>query len=1605
MELWNKLFTHRRKNEITKIHKVPAPATHSSHHQSSAAPPPFHLQKDGVRVLLFRECDSRGRKLLYDSKTVVRVPVAENWSAPPSCKALLKNSWSSGPAGSIMLSNTQLSQHNSTTTSSSNVKSSTLSSKSDGFVEMSSGFGYQYRQQESDTKSLGELVFGTVALAYRGPSSKLHLLHNPLRVLLSRIAPAPNSHLRPSCAGSDQGIEDASFSSSISSWSGSTSRTESLEAPWGPGGFGGTQTWAVEMPHLLSTSHSEGDSGFGGPPSPYSSTCGSFLSPPSIPNTPVGTPSSRQGSGNSLKHSGSLNSLQRRFLHNVNTSLEALGRDSEMQEEGSSSSLQPGRRATKLGIAVIIQLGNGVSELERQLEEWIFLHLTVIESLMNKLQSSLDAAYLHRQSFVSSTHQAVTQLQQDIIDMVSGPRLCRPVWLGLLGKPSASDRQALCSTFVDTLASVLNTFDTKQTNFFVSKLLTAVLTHHLGWVSTVAPADQGASSAAGNTTVSSATSASFTALTHPSWVERLNESHPYNAVWAQLCELNGAVGYPPRAARTLLVGSNATLLAQLLTILSYVIRCSQVVEQDMECHQLGNHTSVEPPSCFSCTSSVSSIVTIVEGGKRETQKDCTRDTKQLQNRQLQRESSIRRSWRMNREGCSGRFLSSESRGDSTSELAMRSAGHVLTDEFQHGSECEPEPLPVSHQPPKKADQTSKWMLNDDEEIVIKGVKYNEDSSCNIINQNKVSLEKKDKELLEPERMILLPSHGFGKTLSTCKTSRNLASLGSDVGSKSSPNIINSTECNNVKAVKGNAERLYPTLYELDDHKETFGPVILEPEIIAEKVQKLFRVPAPCSGSQELNQERLISSSSPRSVVQNLDYVKVNEENYALQPVRCITTLPRTKKLQPLNYGFVCDGASYSDLPQLSPTVTDDQIKERSSDKYVGTDGDERLSFDEVTVPATDIHPEIEEGGSVLYLLDDDTLKEQCKSTTIEQNANSQLKFETGCQTHISREGKFTTAIGFEGLGVIGGEACCNSGTPEVTRVSCLPKPLDTRKVIRTINVGRDSGRDLTKLQRECAVYPSLSDFKQDLRIYKGCSTGKGGKLVTKTHRRHHSDPTNGDYAYTMPQPLIGVIEEQAIVQNKLVLDKNISQLNVASSVDSEIKRLRCQQEASPRTVVSSVGSENERLGCQQEASPRTVVSSVSSENERLCCQQETSPRTVVSSVSSENERLHYQQETSPRTVVSSVSSDNERLHYQQEASPRTVVSSENEKFCQQDTSPRTVVSSVSSENERLYYQQEASPRTVVSSVSSENERLLHQQEVSPRTVEGAPSIGNKSLPPDINNESSGTYNLCTKKDSTNEVSKEVGTACVSELPVNIQMPRCTCVGCSPSGASQSRSINCNKGISINSINSSKSPENSSIGCSLAGSLFGGVIDHYSSVFVVHATTQTHQWEDALRHDLSAAAHCSTLDQQVAEAVAVVADTNTWEVQVMSSHTYVVEHTGSGGQVGPRVGMSPLVSAITDSVLDLARMAVGPQFIMQHFEERLCELYLKSQLLAEYLLGGAGASLRGTEAALSPYHLPELTRALGFDLNDLPLLLAVASTHTPALTRMFGLSIK
>lgn len=80
-----------------------------------------------------------------------------------------------------------------------------------------------------------------------------------------------------------------------------------------------------------------------------------------------------------------------------------------------------------------------------------------------------------------------------------------------------------------------------------------MLTYHLGWVTTVSPYD----------TVEHSPPQSH--------------ARPYNALWAQLSDLCGSIGFPPRAARTILSGEkNQQFINRLLLVLTYFVRCGDV---------------------------------------------------------------------------------------------------------------------------------------------------------------------------------------------------------------------------------------------------------------------------------------------------------------------------------------------------------------------------------------------------------------------------------------------------------------------------------------------------------------------------------------------------------------------------------------------------------------------------------------------------------------------------------------------------------------------------------------------------------------------------------------------------------------------------------------------------------------------------------------------------------------------------------------------------------------------------------------------------------------------------------------------------------------------
>lgn len=94
---------------------------------------------------------------------------------------------------------------------------------------------------------------------------------------------------------------------------------------------------------------------------------------------------------------------------------------------------------------------------------------------------------------------------------------------------------------------------------FVSTLLTAVLTHHLGWVETLNY----------NDSVENSTETKLRKL-------NLTECRPYDALWAQLTDLYGVLGFPMKSSKTVVCGAKTKLISKILNILTYFIRCGEV---------------------------------------------------------------------------------------------------------------------------------------------------------------------------------------------------------------------------------------------------------------------------------------------------------------------------------------------------------------------------------------------------------------------------------------------------------------------------------------------------------------------------------------------------------------------------------------------------------------------------------------------------------------------------------------------------------------------------------------------------------------------------------------------------------------------------------------------------------------------------------------------------------------------------------------------------------------------------------------------------------------------------------------------------------------------
>ncbi|XP_017785411.1 PREDICTED: folliculin-interacting protein 2 [Nicrophorus vespilloides] len=519
MAFFNKLFSSSRRKPNRRCHP-------------DAREKLFTFSQDQVRVTVFRECDFRGRKLLFDSHSVEKILV---------------------PDEDVFVGD----------------------GRRRSFMETRNGYGYLYTKPSSDVAYLGELIFGSVGMSYRGTSYKIHSVANPnQQVICSMVFPSPRnrppkmrnsapSHIHVTSGNVERSIrlEDSGTSSATSCSDQSVLSTASdtlLVCKR-------TRSVPLDVPVLNSSLISS--SGYGGDQSMSSISSG----PQSIP---IDLAQGNSCSGN----------LSKRWARTATTSLDRSLCNSEDHQR-----YQRGAHGSKIGLAIIVELG-----LQESLEEVLMEHAALIDSLLWRVRSGVEEAYVRHSVFVSSMFDIARSAGRWFVDLFTGAHQTANAWHSVIancdslfsitaGSTSGSHlcnrrqdeynffsisrflrtsnehaRSDVAETFVRDLCELIEGVDTKHTNFFMSTLVTAVLTHHLGWVATSCPDFSGDKEAA-----------------------KIQDAA--NPLWGQLTDLFGATGHPSKMSHTIITGpeSKSELISKILKVLTYFIRCAGLTRRSL----------------------------------------------------------------------------------------------------------------------------------------------------------------------------------------------------------------------------------------------------------------------------------------------------------------------------------------------------------------------------------------------------------------------------------------------------------------------------------------------------------------------------------------------------------------------------------------------------------------------------------------------------------------------------------------------------------------------------------------------------------------------------------------------------------------------------------------------------------------------------------------------------------------------------------------------------------------------------------------------------------------------------------------------------------------
>ncbi|XP_053439552.1 folliculin-interacting protein 2 isoform X5 [Nycticebus coucang] len=513
-----------------------------------------------IRLIVYQDCERRGRQVLFDSKAVQKIEeVAAQKTEDVPAKMPAKCCQGSGGSSSSL--------------------SSQSSSGGSSHCAKEQLPKYQYTRPASDISMLGEMMFGSVAMSYKGSTLKIHYIRSPPQLMISKVFSARMG----SFCGSTNNLQDSFEYINQDPNLGKLNTSQNSLGPCRTGSNLAHST-PVDMPSR--GQNEDRDSGIA-----RSASLSSLLI------TPFPSPSSSTSSSSSY---------QRRWLRSQTTSLEngifprrSTDETFSLAEETCSSNPAMVRRK-KIAISIIFSLCEK-EEAQRNFQDFFFSHFPLFESHMNRLKSAIEKAMiscrkiaessLRVQFYVGRLMEALGEFRGTIWNLYSVPRIAEPVWLTMMS--STLEKTQLCQRFLKEFTLLIEQINKNQ---FLAALLTAVLTYHLAWVPTVMPVDHPPIKA-------------FSEKRTSQSVSMLAKTHPYNPLWAQLGDLYGAIGSPVRLTRTVVVGKQKDLVQRILYVLTYFLRCSELQENQLTWS--GNHSEGDQ------VLNGSKIITALEKGEVE----------------------------------------------------------------------------------------------------------------------------------------------------------------------------------------------------------------------------------------------------------------------------------------------------------------------------------------------------------------------------------------------------------------------------------------------------------------------------------------------------------------------------------------------------------------------------------------------------------------------------------------------------------------------------------------------------------------------------------------------------------------------------------------------------------------------------------------------------------------------------------------------------------------------------------------------------------------------------------------------------------------------------